>query len=457
MRTNGVSHRDRFRILRWLRSIWFSVAVLVTALLAVAWHIRAIANLQTVKLPDGRVLTIQKITFGTEHKLSYGSLWSRLIAPAVPAKWKNKTGARDYIVRTAVPSLMIWGQWEFPPKGANPAPWGVLKADADDAEVRPAGSWVGVPAKGQLIMAWNAENFPRRAKTFRFEVCEFTNGAFKAVAQFDLPNPARRKYPVWQPQPLPISRQTNGLTIEIANFGKGAFLDEPWLSEFGRPLLRTGYVGVVRMRQDGRVLDNWQVNGATVLDATGNRTNPRVPPSPSIRVGEYLIFGLAREYAPLWPSEHAWKLIPQFTRTAGFASNELCFVSGVPVPTSSIATQIVADVTANGLTLSGIQLRWTGTSFSPQRIRQNIELQPLLSETRPDRHIGLFEVTDNHGRHLRHDQSYFNVDGKHFGIEVLTNSQTLDLTFAIQKPVTIDFTVGLPSSPPTPVFLALDP
>jgi hypothetical protein len=433
--------------MRYFRSVWFCVAILLAALFILAWYIRSAANPQSVRLADGRALTIERITFGTEHKLIYGDLWSRFTASVLPPKWKSRSSAKIYVVRTVTPSLMIWGHWEFPPRGANPAPWGLLKGEANDSEVKPAGSWVGVPAKGHLIMAWNAENFPRRSSQLHFEVCDFTNGAFKVAAHFNLPNPARRRHPVWQPEKLPTSRSVDGFQVEVARFCKGVFIDEPWLTEFGRPLLRTGWVSVVQVKRDGRLLDNWQVNQATLLDATGNRTTPRVPPSPSLRIGDYLIFGLAQEYTPLWSSENAWKFIPQLTRTSGFASNELCVVSAIPVPTSGVATQIAASIAANGLSLTGIQLRRTGGSLSPQRIRQNLELQPLLAQSRADRHISLFEVTDDLGRRLRHDQSYFNVDGKHFGIEVLTNSQALNLTFAVQKPLTVEFAVGLSPGP----------
>src|SRR5215216_5406752 len=136
-----------FQFMHRFCRIWiYLVAILIAGLLLLAWMIRSEHNIRSVRLADGRVLTIQKITYGREHKLTYGSLWSRLIAPAVPVKWKSKTGARDYIVRTTGPSLMIWGQWEFPPKAANPAPWGVLKPascgrEKGETEVRPAGSW----------------------------------------------------------------------------------------------------------------------------------------------------------------------------------------------------------------------------------------------------------------------------------------------------------------------------
>jgi len=291
-------------------------------------------------------------------------------------------------------------------------------------------------------MAWNAENFPRRAAGFRFQVCDFTNGAFRTAAAFDLPNPVRHKYSSWKPEPLPINRRRGGLQFEAVNFSKGAFVDEPWLSQSGRPQLRTGYVALLQVKQDGLTLENWQVEQATVLDPTGNRINPRVPPSPSSSIGGFLVFGLPRELTPLWPSEDVWKIIPQFTRTGGFASNELFLLSAIPIPTANgVLTQILARAEANGVSVAGVEMKLMGTSFWIQRIRQNLQIEPFLAQRRPDRHLSLFEVKDDRGRRLQHDQSYFNTDGKHFGIELLPDSKSLDLTFAVQEPVTVEYVV----------------
>ena len=85
---------------------------------------------------------------------------------------------------------------------------------------------------------------------------------------------------------------------------------------------------------------------------------------------------------------------------------------------------------------------------SLQRMREDLEIEPLLPRTLTNRIVSLAAVKDDQGRELIHDRSYFNLDGMHFGIELLPDSRALDLTFAVQEPVVIQFVGGLSESLP---------
>jgi hypothetical protein len=285
-------------------------------------------------------------------------------------------------------------------------------------------------------MAWVFDNFPRRSNFLRFQICDWGgngNAQLKPAATFLLPNPARRAYPIWNAPPPPAVHRTNRTEFSMVNLCRGAYIADPWLTVDPRARLATGYVAAFQVKQN----KNWKVEGITVTDATGNRAGSRL--QPSIAVGDYIVFGLNET---LWPGENAWKFRTRFTRTGGFSSNELCTISGVPIPRSKVATQILTSITANGVSIVGVELQFFGGA-ALFRMRQDIEVEPLLPQTYSNRVVTLAEARDDKGRNLRHDRSHYHLDDLHFGIEILPDSQSLDLTFAVQAPWVAEFLTGL--------------
>src|SRR5205807_4167599 len=131
------------------------------------------------------------------------------------------------------------------------------------------------------------------------------------------------------------------------------------------------------VERNGQPQDNWQVEKMSVRDATGNLVNSRL--QDSFSVGGYLSCGVGEA---LWPSERAWKFETEFARTSGFRSNEVCSMRGISVPVfSGTATQILASAEANGVAFIGVELQRMRPGPSMHRMREDIEIEPLLPRT----------------------------------------------------------------------------
>jgi len=430
------------RTMTHLRSarVYLLGLILLSAASLAFWRVRVSAVAHTVTLSDGRQLVIRQLTYGTEHELVSGTLLAQFLGPILPAKWKDKIGLRRFFQRTKASTLMIWGEWRLPRNAAEPASMCVIEGENSSESVSIAGVWMGVAPRTGLIMGWTIDNFPRRADSLHFKISEWnkTNYQLHAVASFTLPNPARRDYPIWNASSYPITQRSNGVEFSMANLVQGPFISEPWLTTLRRAPLATGYTALFQVKANGLPQDHWKVESMTVLDATGNLVRSRA--QPSISVGDYMMFGLN---GTLWPAEKTWKLTTRFVRTGDFRSNELCRIQGIEVPHSPGPTQILVSAEANGVSIISVELQGYPSGSMVFRRHQDIELQPLLPRDYPDRIVTLAEVQDDRGHKLEINRSYHDLDDLHFGIQLLPGSRSLDLTFAVQVPVTAEFLASL--------------
>ena len=412
----------------------------------VLWRGFLASGRRVASFPNGRQLIIRQSTYGTEHQFITGNALAKVVAPALPDSLKGKIGVRTFTEKTERPTVVVWGEWRLgkdtSPTAASVSQMLRIKRQGSQ-DARNVVVWWGRHYGAYLALPLN--NFPRRDPILHLEICEFDKGwRLKPVAEFSLPNPSPKNFPQWKADPYPIVKRTGGLEFSMANFSAGQFVADPWLTVMRHLQLGTGYTAIFRVAENSRALDNWEVKQLIVRDATGNIVKSRL--QPSVQVGDYLVFGLGEV---LWPSEQAWKFETEFTRTSGFTSNEVCSMEGISIPAFlGTATQVLASAKANGAELIGVELQRMRPVPSLQRMREDLEIEPLLPRTLTNRIVSLAAVKDDQGRALNHDRSYFNLDGMHFGIELLPDSRALDLTFAVQEPVVIQFVGGLSESLP---------
>ena len=113
------------------------------------------------------------------------------------------------------------------------------------------------------------------------------------------------------------------------------------------------------------------------------------------------------------------------------------------MPASGVSTQILADVQANGISLVGVELQRVGRGINFYRVNEDLAVEALLPEVLPDTAVALAEVRDDAGRTLLFEPSQRGIEEFHYGIQLYPDSRTLDLTFAMQKRLRIEWTVGV--------------
>src|SRR5437660_3910855 len=170
---------------------------------------------RSVRLTNGRELTIRQLTYGTEHRFVTGSPGARLVSPILPKSMKARIGVQTLVQKTDAPTVVIWGEWRNEPD-LRPAILRI-KTNRHSRDARKAVNWVGM--RYGTYAAWPMDNFPRRDAILHFEVCEWDTGwQLKPAAEFSLPNPGPKNFPEWKADPYPIVKWTNGLEFSMVNF-----------------------------------------------------------------------------------------------------------------------------------------------------------------------------------------------------------------------------------------------
>ena len=70
--------------------VLLSTVLLIVALGTGIWSLLAEPNAQRQQLPDGAVLRLVGVTYGTQHTLVLGAPWQKLFAPVLPARFKPR-------------------------------------------------------------------------------------------------------------------------------------------------------------------------------------------------------------------------------------------------------------------------------------------------------------------------------------------------------------------------------
>ncbi len=396
---------------------------------------------RTATLPDGRQVTLLAATFGTQHRFVVGKPWLRPLAPVLPDAWLKKLGMQVFSYTSPTPTLRVWASV----RGGKGALFPLEDASVGDGhglETEPIRRLLAAYPSGLgTIMGWEFTHFPRRDKTIRVGIYLRDNGSRPhRAAQFTVDNPARRSYPVWTAQPPPLTRKEGDLEFALLNLTAGETVPEKLKP--ARGFVAPWSTAVFRVSQAGQPVDEWRVAGLELADATGNSFAPRA--TTFTQVGDYLLFGFG---AAFWPGESAWKLRAEFSRAAGFSSNELILVRSVAVPPTNGQTQINFQAVVNGITLRVNELSRTlpgGTATIGGR-RWNAEVLATAIPPTPGVHLDLVSVADDQGRLIHRERNYSDPTGRHsFLLLIPPDAATLDFTFALPQSRFAEFLVPAP-------------
>lgn len=385
-----------------------------------------------VMLPDGREISVRAVTVGTNSIFTTGNLFRRTVARVLPRKFKARLNVAEMQVKSdprlrGIDFLTVWV--EIRPPIPN-----IIARVGDDSgreqvAERPNASGGMLPSGG-AISAHVFSSFPRRSRHLTVRVYAVTAAPLTNLATFRVPNPAYKKYPVWKPEPLPIIRETNGLTFTVTRFNTGLYATGHQAN------MGSNWTEIIYNYEAGP----WRPEILTITDATGNLLQERAPsgrwgarPRPP---GEPLptwplTQGVVTLSAMLWQEEPAWKVHLELERwqRSRFPSNTWWDVPEVAVPPRGQTNQLNLAAKHYGTNVIFKSLAVVGN-----RVRVELH-RPKDSPIR----VTLLQVTEPGGTNILFTRDTpAGVDAYLLDFKA-ADARALNFRFAIHHRVTLEF------------------
>lgn len=420
----------------------------------------------SITLPDGTVVKIEGVTFGTNHISPASSpmqrLFDRLQANVQP--WISRmTGLKPKPARrttTTEPSLVVWAQID---SLMSTSQWGQVHiwladeqgiSSGQDANRTYWGPSFGTAQTANQSQPLTFGVFPRRGKTIQIHVGFRPSGDSKTkfAGKFTVANPDQRAPVDWRAETLPATKSSGDLSCTLTHIAMGYGNNTSTEGRRGGPPIvsrnlddsieRRTEVGLM-FRQPGAESNAWQAVDIRLADATSNTL---AASSHSWDGGhESVLFRPA-----LWPAEPAWRLTFEAKRTkdAGFASDELLVFTNVPLPALNETNAPGLEFSTSNATvrLEGIARRaplegnsWSSTQLSSIKLSVNGLNKGWFFD--------LIRTTDDAGKVVEQSGSSWSTGDSgprsyEFSYrKILTNTASLTLTFAIQRGRKFEFLV----------------
>ena len=310
---------------------------------------------QSVRFPDGSVVSLEAVTFGMEQKTT-GTLLQRLLRAVAPNQLKGLTGAREY-EGSAPGELTFWARhFLSPAQLAAPSPAQIVTVPQDEA-----GNF-GPSVNGQGLGDYNeryvCSSFPRRGRTIRlqfFERVDAPGGSgdptWKPLGEFTVPNPAPSSYPAWSAPALPVKAAADSVELELSEFTQGMRPKDTWLNPGPG---ENYFLAKYQLRERGKPTEAWTAELRSFQDATGNNWSVHSSGTTSQGGGAYEAYftgpispgeAVLQAQAYLWPtakgpipSRDRWTIrdipIPAKGRTLALLRRQE--VLGVPLELTAI-------------------------------------------------------------------------------------------------------------------------
>jgi hypothetical protein len=316
---------------------WLAGMAVVAIVGLLGWGTRRNMPEQIVTTKDGVQYRFAGVTYGTNH--IQGPMMARLVnqLPKPLATFaRNRLGTRlgaVGLLPTEQASLVVWFQEittsvrRVSIAGGTPARPTILMGfsgmlvdqQAVEAGVA-AAPYSAMPAYSgkPFIGYWYGLPFPvvpKRSRTLRCRL--YTNDGRQTgplLGEVSFPNPLYGRFSQWQPEPLPITKQSGDLKVRLN-------------------ALRPGFNGFgvdfdVDYHQTDATNEIWSLLVAELSDATGNHIHVN---SELNSLKFYEPRGWKSLLGRLWPDEAAWRLKLGFKRRSGYAPEELVTFTGVPL------------------------------------------------------------------------------------------------------------------------------
>lgn len=435
-----------------------SMLVVIILIIIAGWLLaRKKQEEKTLKLPDGSMLSLAKVTYGTNHQVRYGTRWQDFLHPILPAKMQTNFSARIathttsssngivvWLRRTQIllPTNYIYSKY-------NPPDYQISLVDSNGLESELMQSFscsYGAWPDG-ILSGWELASYPKRNRElgikiyFRDEI-----GNLRSIGKFKIENKFQVKTDDWKPQALPATRETNGLGVTLVKLETGLTEKESGMGPAGVGA-KSFSRAIFRMRDGGKQTESWSATGIKASAASGEERPASGYASRWIGGEQQFAFN-----GPLWIEEPAWKLQVEVSRTKDFPVEELWTIKGVPVPEAGKVVEI--NATTN---IYGAEIVFQGISAAKAKLPQEwtrVEPYVNLHASHPipmsDMHLRLVEVRDDRGRGVKASSfsSRTSTGGRGatpkelihgFGIEIPEGAKKLDVTFVFSKSRYVEF------------------
>jgi hypothetical protein len=247
---------------------WKIILPAALILLVVLVLVRA-PKLPEAKLPDGTIVEVTAVTFGTNHSYSSSSRWQHWLHEMTPRRWRNLTApGPSRTIHTETDSVIIWLR-HTDPRARTFRPvqdwhWQVVDQHGCPFHV----VWTRGGPTNQPLDWVTAAAYPRRERTFRLV------GRLKSdVVSFEIRNPRPVQPTEWQPERWPATRRVGEVELSLTGF-KGTFVSNVALS----------YLPTFEFRRNGQARSNEFSTESIFVDATGNRARHLCPFEPAWKV-----------------------------------------------------------------------------------------------------------------------------------------------------------------------------
>ena len=404
-------------------------------------------------LADGSELSLAGVTYGKKHTMRYGNAFANYFYPLLTPSLRTKLGCKAVSFNTANSNGIVLWFWDKLGQGGalnRALPYRVIVVDEHGMESESSGFpistmlWRGTNYLG----GWELEDFPRRSKEFTIRIYTMHTG-LQLIGEFKIPNRTSRKYPIWTPQPLPMTVETNGLEVRLSLFETGLTDHEASPDGVATKTNYSSRAGFTLMENKKRAEADWRIESGLATSASGESRDSFAvwPFNPDHKELSYsLIY-----QGTLWTEEPAWKLRVKLSRSASFPQEELWTVKGLAIPGEGkkIEEGITTNIYGSELELmafTGARVSYASVSYVADYSALHVRSPLPALDTR----LELVEVKDDSGRNVefREGSEVSGTGGRGATIRELRQSflltipqgaKSLDATFAYTRDVFVEF------------------
>ena len=437
------------------RSKYFVLACLLLGLAValVIFRKEPAVPASSLKLPDGAVVRVLAVTYGTNHVVGplLGGCLARLprLAQAPIVRLFGNRAALVHSQITASPALVVWLDDSRRGPGtaaASPGP-GYMEAFLADAAGFVSGDGVYLGGWWSNPVALTFYSIPRRDRVISLAFFHHdAGGTVKAWGKLSFKNPCFKRYPHWRPEPLPVTKRSRDVEMKVQKLSTGhdehtTYTAGPHGSQvilFGTNRLdgRNRSVCLCTLRSLINTNEVWYVANEEASDATGNRVK-----NTSIGWGSHEQ-GYFTFQPSLWTSEAAWKLNCEIKRAKGFAAGETFTFRNVPLGDLGTTNLIGWETNFNGVTVTLDQLVRRAPNTNNSWSLSDLSQVRLKLAVPNGMHVDWLSAQTDTGVLLESGSWESSGPNRSYSFRAIPiEAATADFTFAVQQSRWIEFTL----------------